>query len=333
MSKVKFVITDYIHSDLKWEEEQCKELGIEFAYYQMKEAAPKELIEVCADADVILINMANFNEEVINGLDNCKLLMRHGIGYDNIDVETCNKRGITVGYFPDYCVKEVAEQAVMLITACQRKLGQQSTVATTVTDGGYIGYLDVAPVYRLHGKIVGIVGFGRIGSTVYRMLQGFGVNFLIDDPYLPDEVKKEYGIETVSLEEVLKGSDIITLHVPMNWPETHHLIDEAQLDMMKETAILVNTARGPIVNVEALNKALDDGKLAHAGIDVYEVEPPKPDLPLLHNKKAICTPHMGWMSVEAGWEIRQSYINDVKRYLNKQTPVHQVNPEIESRFE
>ena len=221
----------------------------------------------------------------------------------------------------------------MLMMACQRKLCQQAEIVTTVTDKGYNGYLDIAPIYRLHGKTIGIVGFGRIGRTVFKMLQGFDVKFLIDDPYIPDDIKKEYGIETVSLEEVLKNSDAVTLHVPMNWPETYHLIDEPQLNMMKETAIIVNTSRGPVVNIDALNKALDEGKIAQAGIDVFEVEPPKPDLPIIHNKKAICTPHMSWMSVEAGWEIRKSYINDVKRFLNKQGPIHQVNPEVESRFD
>jgi len=330
---VKFVITDYIHSDLKWEEEQCREMGIDYAFYQLKEAPPKELLEVCADADVILVNMAKFNEEVINGLDKCKLLMRHGIGYDNVDLKACNKKDIMLGYYPSYCVNEVAEQAVMLMMACQRKLCQQVNIVSTVTHNGYIDYLSVAPLYRLHGKTIGIIGFGRIGRLVYRMLQGFGVNFLIDDPYLPDEMIQEYGIATVSKEEVLKESDIVTLHVPFNWPETYHLIDEADLKSMKETAILINTSRGPVVNLEALNAALDNCEIAHAGIDVYELEPPKPDLPLLRNKKAICTPHMSWMSVEASWDIRHSYMRDVRRFLNKQAPVNQVNPEISGKLE
>jgi D-3-phosphoglycerate dehydrogenase len=333
MDKVKFVITDYIHPDLNWEKEQCRELGVDFEYYQKKPAGPQELLDVCADADVILINMAKFDEEVINGLENCKLLMRHGIGYDNIDVEACNKKGIAVGYFPEYCVKEVAEQAIMLIMACQRKLGQQVEKVRKVTEEGYKDYMSVAPIYRLHGKTVGIIGFGRIGRTVYRMLQGFGVEFLIDDPYLTDEVKEKFGIETVSLEKLLKESDVVTIHVPLNIPETQHLIDEPQLNMMKETAILINTSRGPVVNLDALNKALEESKLAHAGIDVYETGTAKPDLGLIHNDKAICTPHMGWLSVESGWEIRKSYIGDVKRFLNKQGPVHQVNPQIPVRFE
>ena len=333
MNKIKFVITDYIHTDLKWEEEQCREMGIDFEYYQLKEAPPQELLKVSADADVILINMAKFNTEVIEGLKNCKLLMRHGIGYDNIDVETCNKKGIAVAFFPDYCVKEVAEQAVMLIMACQRKLIKQVEKVQQVTDKGYPNYMDIAPIYRLHGKTVGIVGIGRIGSTVYNMLQGFGVNFLIDDPYLPEERKREMGIETVSLEKVLTESDIVTLHVPYSWPNTHHMIDEPQLKMMKPTSVIVNTARGPIINTEALNKALDDGVIGLAGIDVHEGGVPKPDSPLIHNEKAICTPHMGWLSVEAGWEIRHSYIENVKRFLNKQDSVHRVNPEVKIRFE
>jgi D-3-phosphoglycerate dehydrogenase len=174
----------------------------------------------------------------------------------------------------------------------------------------------VYPVYQLRGTTVGIVGLGRIGGTVFRMLQGFGVKFLVCDPYLSEARKTEYGIATCSLEELLQNSDIVTIHCPLKWEETYHMFDTPQFKLMKKTAILVNTARGAIVNLDTLDQALRIGEIAQAGIDVYEVEPPPDSLLLLHNERAICTPHLSWLSEESGWTIRAKIVEQVRRYLD-----------------
>lgn len=332
MAKIKFVITDYIEPDMKFEEEQCEKLGVDFHHYQLKNADPQELLEVSADADIVLINMARFNAEVIDGLRRCKLLMRHGIGYDNIDVEAATRNGIVVSIFPDYCVTEVAEQAIMLMIACQRKLVEQERILRKSAGQGVYGFSNIYPVYRFSGKTLGIVGFGRIGSAVFRMLQGFNMRFLINDPYLPEERKRQFGIETYPLEEVLSRSDIVTAHVPLKWGETYHMFDEPQFKLMKKDAIFVNTSRGAVVNLEALDCTLRSGELGMAGIDVYETEPPPADFPLLHNERAICTPHLSWLSEEAGMQIRQSYIENIRLFLNNQPPPNIVNPEVQLQF-
>lgn len=327
MDNIKVVISDYIEPDLNWEEKQFREIGADFSYYQLKFAPPQEILKHTSNADIMIVNMAKITAEVIAGLHQCKLIIRHGVGYDNVDVDAANERGIQVAYVPDYCVNEVAEQAVMLIFACQRKLLTQNRILSTSSKEGEWKFEPVYPVYSIKGKKLGIIGCGRIGSTVYRMMQGFDLNFLICDPYLSERRKSSLGIETVPCERVLRESDIVTLHTPLN-EETHHLIDEYELKSMKPSAVLINTSRGGVVDLRALDQALKNGEIAQAGIDVFEEkEPPDPDHPLLSNKKAICTPHLGWLSEESSWSIREKIIEDVRRFIKGEPPRYPIGTE------
>ena len=333
MTSIRAVITDYIEQDLKWEEERFKELGVAFAYDQLKFGDPLQIWTLAKDADIVIVNMAKITAEVIGGLRRCKLIIRHGVGYDNIDVAAATGRNIVVSYIPDYCVDEVAEQTLMLVFACQRKLLLQNRILYDSAAQGKWAFTPIYPVFSLRGKTFGIIGYGRIGAAVHRMMQGFDLRFLICDPYLSDARKKEHGIETLPLEVVLKESDIVTVHAPLN-QDTFHLIDEPQLRGMKKNAILVNTARGGIVNLRALDQALRNGWIAQAGIDVYEEkEPPDPEFPLLHNERAICTPHLSWLSEEAGWSIREKIVDDVRRFIQRQPPRYPVNPEVTLRLD
>lgn len=326
MENIKVVVTDYIEPDLDWEAEQFAQMGVDFRIYQQKSAAPGELVDIIADADVVIVNMAKISSEVIHGLRKTRLIIRHGVGYDNVDLNAAAEKGIQVARVPDYCVDEVAEQAVMLIFACQRKLTTQIKVLDNSSQQAEWDFEPVRPIYSLRGKTLGLIGCGRIGSRVYEMMQGVGMNCLIDDPYLSERRKQQLGIETVSLEKVLNEADVITVHAPLN-EETYHLIDQPQLDMMKSTAILVNTARGGIVNLRALDEALTQGQLAFAGVDVYEEkEPPDPDFPLLNNQNAICTPHLAWMSVESDWSIREKIVEDVQRFVRGEGPRYPIVP-------
>jgi D-3-phosphoglycerate dehydrogenase len=326
----KVVVTDYIEPDLAWEAEQFRQLGAELACHQLKFGSPAELVAATADADVVIVNMAGCGAEVIAGLRRCRLIIRHGIGYDNVDVAAASRRGIVVANIPDYCVTEVAEQALMLMLAAQRKLLQQAAILRASAAQGRWVFESINPVYRLQGKTVGIVGLGRIGGTVYRMLDGFGVRRLVCDPYLSAERRARFGVEPIALSELLPAADVITIHTPLT-AETRHLFDAPQFRLMKPTAVLINTARGAIVNLPALDQALRQGRPALAGIDVYEPEPPPSDSPLLSNGRILCTPHLSWLSEEAGWIIRQRIVEDVKRCLRGEAPLSQVNPEVSLR--
>jgi D-3-phosphoglycerate dehydrogenase len=329
---MKFIITDYIEDNLDFEQDTADALGIEFEYYQLKQASQKKLISTIKGADVILVNMVPFTAEVIDQLDNCRIILRHGIGYDNVDVEAATRAGIVVANYPTYCRQDVAEQAITLMMACQRKLPlQQELLYRSVETKKWI-FKDIYPVYRMKGQKVGIIGFGRIGSTVYRMLTGFGVEFLINDPYLSDERVQKFGIVLDSFEDVISQADIVTIHCPLKREETYHMFDELQFKLMKEKAILINTARGGIVNLEALDAALRSGEIGAAGIDVYEQEPPGEALAILTNPKAICTPHLSWLSEEAGWDIRRDYLDDVRRFLDGKPPKNILNPEVKFRL-
>lgn len=328
MSKIKAVVTDYIEPDLRWEMEQAAGLGIHFEHHQLKFASAQELIGVCKDADIVVVNMARFDREVIDGLEKTRLIIRHGIGYDNVDIDAASARGILVGYNPDYCISEVAEQAMMLIFACQRKIHQQFEILRVSSQAKNWDFNRIMPVFSLKGKTVGIVGLGRIGGTLFGMLKGFDLNILVTDPYLSAERKAQFGVEPVPLEELIRASDVISIHCPLKWEDTYHMFDVQQFQWMKKNAILINTARGGIINLDALDTALRQGELAMAGIDVYEEEPPPPDHPILANEKALCTPHLSWLSEEAGWNIRHKIMADIERFTQGLPPVNQVNKEI-----
>lgn len=330
MARAKVVVTDYIEVDLDWEEEQFAQMpDVDFEHYQLKLAPKEELIAKVADADIIVVNMAGFDEEVIAACKKCKLLIRHGIGYDNVDVDACTKHGIRFAYQPDYCATEVAEQAVALIFACARKLFIGRRILEASSAAGQWDFSPLGDIHRLFGANLGLVGCGRIGGRVYRIMRAVGMNVMVCDPYLDDRQKGALGIDrTYDLETVLCEADIITLHTPLN-DETHHIIDEPQLRMMKPTAYLVNTARGGVINTPALETALREGWIAGAGIDVYEVEPPPADMELFRLESATLAPHLGWCSVEAGWAIRHNIMDDIRACLRGDPPANTVNPEVE----
>ena len=333
MEKLKVVVSDYVESDLDWEVEQFGQMGVDFSFYQLKTAPVPELLMVIADADVVIVNMAQINEEVLSGLKRTKLIIRHGVGYDNIDVPAASRRGIVVSYIPDYCMHEVAEQAVMLIMACQRKLNQQIHLTSESSLSGKWIFKPIYPLYSLSGKTLGIIGCGRIGSLVHKMMQNFDLaRILICDPYLSEERQRDLGSPFLPLNKLLSQSDIVTIHTTLS-PETYHMLDESQFKLMKPTAILVNTARGGIVNLEALDQALKSGRPGFAGIDVYEREPPDKDMAILTNEKAICTPHLAWLSEESGWNIRKQIVGDVNRFLHQEGPRHPIDKSVPISFE
>lgn len=325
-ASTKFVVTDYIEEDLDWEADEMAKRGVEFACYQLKTAPLEELAAKTRDADVILVNMAPVTPELIGRWEKCQLVIRHGIGYDNVDVDALTDAEVMFGYQPDYCVEEVAEHAIALMFGLARKLFPGRTCLERSSAAAAWDFSDVMPVYRMAGKTVGIIGCGRVGSTLYRKLQSFGFEFLICDPYLSDERVAELGIELTDHESVFRHADFITCHTPLN-EETRHLINAETLAMMKPTAHLINTSRGPVVDHEALANALRERAIAGAAIDVYDEEPPPPDYPLFQLDNALLSPHLAWASEEANWTIRRNIVEDVDRFIRGEPPRCWVNQE------
>lgn len=321
---MKVVITDYIEADLEWEKAEFNKLGFEFSFYQMKHASANELVEKLTDADIIIVNMAKMNREVLAKLNKCKLIIRHGVGYDNINIQAATDFDITVSYVPDYCMAEVAEQAAMLLLATYRKFTMQSKSMNLSIGKNEWDFMPVIPVRRFSGKNAGLIGCGRIGQKVLKILRGFDINVLVHDPKLSERRLKELGITNSSLEDVLTHSDMVTIHCTLD-STTYHLIGEKELRMMKADAVLVNTARGGIVDAEALAKACKEKWIAGAGIDVFEKEPPQNEFSLIGLENVILTPHLGWYSEDAGWDIRKKIVEDVKRFVNGEKPRFPVN--------
>lgn len=324
----KIVVTDYIEKDLNWETEQFNKMPeVSFEAFQLKHASEDQVIEKVNDADILVVNMTQMNEQVIESLQKCKLVIRHGVGYDNVNVAELTKRGIVFINIPDYCIEEVAEQTVMHLFNCARKFQfQQKSMRQSVEKGEW-QFEAVYPIHQLSYKTLGIIGCGRIGSMVFRMMQGFQMKHLICDPYLTEEKKAELGIATVPLETVLRESDFLTIHTPLN-EETRHLVGERELQLMKPTAFVVNTARGGILDENAIIKACQEGWIAGAAIDVYEYrEPPQKKSKLLEIENITLTPHLAWYSVESEWKIREKIMENINRMIEGKLPNNIINPE------
>ncbi len=193
MSRVKVVVTDFIEPDLEWEAKEMARRGVEFQTHQLKFAPSHEVIAATRDADLVIVNMVPITTEVISQWEKCRLVIRHGVGYDNVDVKALKKAGIPLCYIPDYCAEEVAEQAIALLFACGRKLVASRRVLECSSAQGSWDFAGVVPMFLMAGQTLGIIGCGRIGSLVYRKLKSFGFKFLICDPYLSEEQEARVG--------------------------------------------------------------------------------------------------------------------------------------------
>jgi len=318
----KVIIADSISEHTTIEAEMEVLSRIEASVTQYDCHTEDEIIAVGHDADALMVMLARtpITSRVIEALTRCKIIARCGIGVDNVDLDAATERGILVTNVPDYCIDEVSAHAVALLLACARRIVFMDKM---VRHGGYDSAA-ARPVHRLTGSTVGLVGFGRIGQSVAHKLRGFGLRLLACDPFVPDETVREYGVEPVELEKLLRESDYVSLHVPVT-PNTRHLIGAEQLSMMKPTAFLINTSRGGLIDQGALIQALQDGTIAGAGLDVLEQEPPAPDDPLLRLDNVTLTPHMAYYSEAALRDAKRLVAEEVLRVLSGQPPRNAVN--------
>ncbi len=315
---MKVVITDYQYENIDQEKKIFEEAGIELAEYQFKD--PKDLIGLIDDTDAIITQYSDINAEVIENLQHCKMIIKYGIGVNNIDVEAATKKGIYVCNVPDYGVEEVSNHAITMIFALSKKL---PTITRALREGDW-GYNSIVPLFRFSEATVGLVGFGRIPQLVAKKLSGFGVKILAYDPYINEELAKEMGVIPVDFETLCKESDYVSLHCPLT-AETEHLFNMDTFKMMKDTAVIVNTARGPIIKEEDLITALKEGMIAGAGLDVFETEPVATDNPLLHMENVIATPHCAWYSLRAIDNVQRKAAEEVANVLLGNEPWNCVN--------
>ena len=279
------------------------------------------------DAEIILTTGMRVPAEVIRTLERCQLLMRYGIGVDTIDMAAATECGIVVANAPTYCVSEVADHAAGLILSLARRipwLDRQVRAGNwSGAQGGFWG------VRRLSSLTLGIVGMGKIGRMLAQRMAPFGLRILGHDPYLNDEQIRSLGAEPATLEQLLAEADLVSLHVPLS-PATRHLIDADKLSLMKATAAIVNTSRGPIIDEAALIRALQEGRLFGAALDVTEQEPPAADNPLLQidPQRVILTPHFAASSEEVHADLHREVAAAAAAVLAGRWPPSGMNPNV-----
>jgi D-3-phosphoglycerate dehydrogenase len=324
VSKYKVVITDYYNEVMDLEKDILSEVGAGIIAGRYRSTA--DVVSKARDADVLLVDQLQITSEVFDKLTKLKAVVRYGIGFDNVDVKAATAKGVKVVNIPDAMTMEVAEHALALLLGIVRKIH----IADRLVRSGK--WADpsawAGPVPKIRGKTVGILGLGRVGRTVADILKCFKVTIVGYDPYLKPEVIKSMGVHVArDLEEFLKLSDFVMVHIPLT-DETRHLMGEKALRSMKKNAFLVNCARGAIIDPRALHRALTEGWIAGAGLDVFEREPVDRDDPLLKLDNLIATPHMAFYSDIIHKELRRQAVEETVRILKGENPLNLVNPEV-----
>ena len=317
----KILITDYVWASIEPERQVLAEVGAELIAAETGDAA--ELQALAPMADGILTCWNPVREPVIAAAKQCQIIARYGIGLDNIDVEAATERGIVVTNVPGYCIDEVSDHAMGLLLACARKI---SRFDWAVRNG--VWNQNIGPeMHRIRGKTLGIVGFGRIGQAIIPKAKAFGLTINVCSPRTAPKRIQEAGAEKVTFSELLTTSDFITIHAPLT-KETEHLFSDAEFRAMKPTALLINTARGGIVDTAALTRALCNGEIAGAGLDVLETEPPTLNEELLTLNNVVVTPHAAFVSEDAILELEVTAAKCVAQVLTGQLPESVVNPSV-----
>jgi D-3-phosphoglycerate dehydrogenase len=310
------VITDCDHGDVDPERAVLDGHDVELRVLACR--TPEEVAAQAGDADVLINQYVPITAAVLDALPRCRLVVRYGVGVDNVDLQAATGRGVWVANVPDYGRDEVADHTLALAMALLRGV---VALDRSVRDGTW-DLAPARPLRRLTTLTWGVVGCGAIGTAVARRAAGLGMRVLGHD--LP-MVRSEAPIERVPLEELLERADLVSLHAALT-PDTHHLIGAAALARMRPTAHLVNTARGGLVEEAALLAALDAGALAGAALDVLEHEPPdEVGWKLARHPRVVATPHAAWYSEEAFHTLKSEVAREALRVLEGGTPRSPVN--------
>ena len=285
---------------------------------------PEQIESMAEDADAVIVFRTHVSPAAIARMKKCKLLVRQGIGTDLIDVPAASRAGIFVSNVPDYCIEEVASHTMMLLLAAVRNLLGYDRV---VREKGWGLYSSGRKVPPLDGMKLGILGLGKIGREVARKAHAFGMDIAGYDPYVHDDIFESVGVERVRhLDELLRRSRALSINTPAT-PETNRMIGSRELALLPPGSYLVNTARGAIVDLAALDEALASGHVAAAGVDVFEEEPLGADHPILKRDNLIVTPHVAFYSNRSLVAVLTQTMEEVVRVLRGERPLNLVNPE------
>ena len=314
MGKFKVVYTDNIYKDNEIEFRRFAEAGYDFSVASShdKETLKKE----CADADAVMLSFIEMDEELINSLQKCKVIVRCGMGFNNVDIPAATKRGIMVANVQKYCLDEVSDHAVALMLTLLRKTAYLSRLLRE----GIWDPAKARPIPRLKDLTLCLYGLGGISSRFASKSKAFGMHVAAYDPFLPEEYFEKMGVERITDEdELFRRADVLSVHLPLN-KSTAKIISAEKMALMKNDALFINVARGGLVDEEALIKALQEGKLGGAGLDVLADEFPSMDNPLFQMDNVIVSPHIAYYSEGSDVDLRNYAINQVIGALENGEP-------------
>ncbi len=320
-----------VGNDLKptplWVGPQFAEQGISLVEREC--ALPSEVVETAADADVVWTMGGSrvITPDVLPQLPRCRVILRTGTGTDDIPVALATRLGIVVANTPEVTTHHVAEHAIGLLFAVIRQIARQDRLVRQGVWDRYAAW----PGWHLHGQTLGLAGFGRIARLVARKISGLELNVIACDPAFDAPVMAEHGVEKVTLDELCSRSDFLSVHVPLS-EKTRHLIGEAQLRLMKPKAVLVNTARGEIIDQRALVRALSERTIAGAGLDVLDPEPPAADDPIFSLENVVITPHIAGYSDLFREGFWRHSVETLVAIARTGMPIWIVNPEVTPRW-
>jgi D-3-phosphoglycerate dehydrogenase / 2-oxoglutarate reductase len=319
MTNSRVLITDCDHENINIEADILNNASIPFELKQCK--TEQDLIELGRGAKVFINQYAPITEQVLAQLPDLRLVVRYGVGVNNVDLHAATKYGVQICNVPDYGTNEVADHALALMLALTRKI----TVMNHHVHNGVWDYRKSIPIFRHSEQTVGIIGVGRIGLSFAKRVKALGCKVIGFDPKYFGEKAKQIPdfIELVQLKELFERSDIVSIHCPLD--HARDLVGESELRRMKQTAYLINVSRGGIINESALKKALQERWIAGAAIDVADVEPLTIDSGLLRHEQFICTPHMAWYSEQAANELKRKVAEEAVRFLSGQPVRYRVN--------
>ena len=318
----KVLVTDYVWPSVEPERAVLAKIGAELVV--APDGEEETLVALAEDADGILTCFAQVTDKVVRAARKCIVIGRYGVGVDNIAVDTATELGMAVTYVPDYCVDEVSDHVMGLLLDWNRRI---SLFDNSVKGTGWGSVPLTMRIMRLRGKKLGIVGFGRIGRAVCAKALAFGFDVLEFDPFVSAEQAAEAGARSVDLETLLREADFVTLHSPLT-PDTENLIGTAELALMKEHSFLINCARGPLIDEDALYEALSSGRIGGAGLDVLVDAHPSPENELLKLDNVVVTPHVAFFSQEAVLELEERAAGEVASVLLGQMPDNLVNASV-----
>lgn len=317
----KIVITDIDFEDTAIEERMCADAGVDLAVYRDRSEA--SIIEHAADADGILSSYGNITAAALRGCPRLKVVTKTGVGVDNIDVTAATELGIAVCNVPGYATEVVSDHAIALALGVLRRINELDRDIRA----GIWDYGRTRPLGQVAGRVFGVVGMGDIGRAVARKAHGLGFEVICSSRSLVPGRRTPEGYEVCGYEDLLRRADVVSFHVALV-PATHHLLDAERLALMKPGALVVNTARGGVVDTLALSEALRAGKLWGAGVDVFEDEPVEPGHPLLTAPHTLLSAHAAYWSEESGEELRRRAMGNTLDVVLGKRPADCVNPQV-----